>query len=124
MSAGTLPDRVPILPPAWRDHGVMQLRWGIEARRYEHVFGLTVFVTRENRGSNAGTWLHVSVSRPNKLPSWGDVREVKDIFIGRDRCAIHMVPPEEYYVNLHPYTLHLFTRLDGPTVPRELYEDG
>lgn len=119
----TLPDPVLVLPPAWDQRSPMALPQGVMARHYQHVLGLTVLATHEDRGSGTGVWLHISLSRPNKLPSWADVREVKDLFIGRDRCAIHMVPPEEFWLNFHPYTLHLFTRLDGPTVPPALYED-
>ncbi|HET9748349.1 MAG TPA: hypothetical protein VFS06_03510 [Casimicrobiaceae bacterium] len=119
----TLGDVVaPILPPSWRETAD-RLPAGIPARAFSSAFGLRVFVTVENRGAKTGVWLHVSLSRAGKLPSWEDVREVKDIFIGRDRCAIHMVPPEKFYVNLHPYTLHLFSRLDADTVPPRLYED-
>jgi hypothetical protein len=116
-----LGDVAPILPPTWREieAGVP----GLVARAFSSAFGVRVLVSVENRGNATGVWLHVSLSRASKLRSWDDVREVKDTFIGRDRCAIHMVPPEKHYVNVHPYTLHLFSRLDADTVPPRLYED-
>lgn len=92
-------------------------------RTFESSLGLRVILSVEDRGPDTGTWLHVSLSRASKLPSWDDVREVKDLFIGRDRCALHLVPPEKFYVNVHPHTLHLWSRLDADTVPPRLYED-
>jgi hypothetical protein len=35
-----------------------------------------------------------------------------------------MIPPDAWYINVHPYTLHLWSRLDEPTVPPRLYQDG
>lgn len=110
-----------VLPPSWREesHRIP----GLDVRSFSSAFGLRVFLGVEDRGRGTGWWLHVSVSRATKLPTWADLREVKDLFIGRDRCALHLLPPEEHYVNLHPYTLHLWSRLDADTVPPKLYED-
>jgi hypothetical protein len=62
-------------------------------------------------------WMHVSVSRPNALPDWNDLRLVKDTFIGRDRKAIQILPPASEYVNDHKYVLHLWACLDGDGLP-------
>lgn len=62
-------------------------------------------------------WLHVSASRNGQLPSWSDLREVKDIFIGRDRYAYQVLPPQSHYVNFHPNVLHLWVCLDGDPLP-------
>lgn len=62
-------------------------------------------------------WLHVSVSRPTRLPSWSDLRRVKDAFIGKDRKAIQVLPAQSEYVNIHPHVLHLFACLEGDPLP-------
>jgi hypothetical protein len=62
-------------------------------------------------------WVHVSCSRPSRLPSWGDIREVKDAFIGRERRALQVLPPAAEYVNIHPNCLHLWHCLDGDGMP-------
>lgn len=67
--------------------------------------------------SDDKVWLHVSMSRPTSLPSWGDVRRVKDAFIGRDAKAIQVLPKAAEYVNIHPNVLHLFHCLDGDVLP-------
>lgn len=57
-------------------------------------------------------WLHVSVATPTKLPSWDLLKQVKDIFIGREKQAIQVLPSEASYINLHPHCLHLFHCLE------------
>lgn len=62
-------------------------------------------------------WLHVSVSFPNRLPSWADMREVKETFCGKERESYMVLPPEKQYVNDHPFVLHLWCAIDGPVLP-------
>ena len=62
-------------------------------------------------------WLHVSCSRASRLPSWEDLRRVKDQFIGKDAVALQVLPRQSDYVNLHPYVLHLWCCLDGDATP-------
>lgn len=62
-------------------------------------------------------WLHVSTARPDRLPSWEELMEVKEIFIGLDRKAIQVLPARQEHVNIHPGCLHLFYCLDGDTLP-------
>lgn len=62
-------------------------------------------------------WLHVSASRRTKIPSWQDMKEVKDIFIGKERKAIQVFAPESEHVNVHPYVLHLWSCLDEDPLP-------
>lgn len=62
-------------------------------------------------------WMHVSFSRPHRLPSWEDLRVVKDTFVGRDRLALQVLPRQDEYVNIHPHVLHLWSCLDGDPVP-------
>lgn len=113
-----------VLPVSWRLVPPPAVLANADVRCYESVFGLRVIFGVEDRGTSTGVWLHASTSRQNKLPTWADIREVKDLFIGRDRCALHLVPPEKDYVNLHKFTLHIWSRLDAPSVPVGLHEDG
>lgn len=58
-------------------------------------------------------WLHVSCSRPDRIPDWADLRTVKHTFIGDDAIALQVFPREAEYVNIHPRVLHLWSCLDG-----------
>lgn len=58
------------------------------------------------------TWLHVSVSRPNKYPTYEELKRVKEIFVGADRDAIQIFPKKRDHVNIHNYCFHLFSCLN------------
>ena len=61
-------------------------------------------------------WLHVSCSHKNKMPSWKELKEVKEKFIG-DRKAIQIFPIKSEYVNIMPNCLHLWACLDDDGLP-------
>lgn len=71
----------------------------------------------ESLESDGRTWIHVAFSRPTRLPSWSDMKRVKDAFIGKERRAISVLPRASEYVNIHPYCLHLFACLDDDGLP-------
>ncbi|HET9954126.1 MAG TPA: hypothetical protein VFQ61_06465 [Polyangiaceae bacterium] len=77
--------------------------------------GLRVIVEAEQHG--AALWLHVSLSRPDRIPSYEDQTRVKTLFIGRRRTAIQVFPPEAKHVNVHPYCLHLWSPIDHEPLP-------
>jgi len=62
-------------------------------------------------------WLHVSLSRKHKMPSYEDIALVKRVFIGDGKKAIMVLPERKYHVNIHPYCLHLWHCLDGDGLP-------
>jgi len=62
-------------------------------------------------------WIHVSASHRDRLPSWDELRDVKRVFIGDSCKAIQVLPPEDEYINLHPYVLHLWSCVDADVVP-------
>lgn len=84
---------------------------------YGHASGLKVLFSA---GLHEGRWwAHVSVSMPNRLPTWDEFRTVKLLFLGPNRKAIQVRPKARDYVNIHPYVLHLWSCLepDGGGLP-------
>lgn len=69
--------------------------------------GLYVIASTDTMEDGA-KYLHVSCSYPDRLPSWDDLKSVKDTFIGEDREAFQVLPRKKDYVNLHPYCLHVW----------------
>lgn len=67
-------------------------------------------------------WEHVSVSLPNRTPTWAEMQCVKELFWGDDETVIQFHPRKDKYVNHHPYVLHLWRQLSGEYAlpPREL----
>lgn len=77
---------------------------------------LTVIISQKIEGDYK-RWLHVSVAHQKRLPTWEELRMVKDLFIGKDKKAFQILPSEDNYVNIHPYCLHLFCCLDDDGLP-------
>ena len=73
-----------------------------------HPDGVKVLLSTD-RIADGSWWLHVSLSRADRLPSWDEIRLVKDLFVGRNRAAVQVLPPDRDYVNLHRYCLHLWS---------------
>lgn len=94
-----------------------KLRDGEDGQAWETTDGMRVIwsVAREQDGE---VWMHVSISRFDRLPSYGDQVRVKNLFIGIERYAYSVWPPVEKHVNIHERCLHLWSRLTGdPPLP-------
>lgn len=72
-------------------------------------------------------WKHVSVSRADHtIPSWLDLIEVRDVFLGREQLAIEVLPPrsEHYDARTGTEVMHLWAPLDGSPLPNFLRARG
>lgn len=107
-----------VLPSGWE-----QIQWSPDGGAFQHRSGLRVVVSGaiERDGKR---WLHVSCSRRDRVPSWDDLKLVKEVFLGNDRLAVQVLPRAEEYVNIHPYVLHLWCCVDGDPVPDFRYRDA
>ena len=95
-----------VWPAGWK---ILQ-RWGngyglIERSGMKVIVSVGEYDGRE--------WMHVSMSREDRLPSYNDMKHVKEIVIGNDRWAAQLFPPVENHVNIHPFCLHLWAPLTG-----------
>ena len=81
-------------------------------RNFQHRDGRRVVITVGHHDSD-GVWLHVSVSRAKRIPSYEDLADVKHVFIGDGVQAVQVFPRRERHVNIMPYCLHLWARLDA-----------
>lgn len=108
-----------VLPADWRrerDFSVMAV--------FRRADGLLVMVSLAEHLAEPvydviihAAWLHVSTSRKDRLPSWEDLRDVKNLFVGLDRRAIQILPPQAEYVNMHPNVLHLWAPVGHEPLP-------
>lgn len=78
--------------------------------------GLLVICTAA-READGKRWMHVSMSRRKRLPSYDDMCLVKDVFVGRERMALQVFARKSQHVNINPYVLHLWSCLDGDPTP-------
>lgn len=67
--------------------------------------------------SDGGGWDHVSVSRPDRCPTWEEMAHVKALFFSEEEAAMQLHPPASEYVNNHPHCLHLW-RPQAVEIPR------
>lgn len=58
-------------------------------------------------------WLHVSLSREDRIPSYDDIKHAKETFIGNGRWAAQLFPPVDQHVNIHQFCLHLWCPATG-----------
>lgn len=121
MTAPTLRDMAPtVLPAEWHKAGVLDLG-GIPGYRWRSAKRpLSVIMSVENRGPG-GLWWHVSTAHQRRNPTWDEIVEIKETFMGRECCVMHMIPPRSMWIDCGTNTFHLWHRLDGDTCPRELY---
>jgi hypothetical protein len=62
--------------------------------------------------SDGKGWDHVSISLPNRCPTWDEMCFVKDLFFEEDETVVQFHPRKSQYVNSHPFCLHLW-KLQG-----------
>jgi hypothetical protein len=86
-------------------------------RRFVHPKTKMIVIATASQEADGKRWLHVSCSFRNRLPNWAELRMVKDAFIGKERTALQILPPEAEHVNIHPFCLHLWSCLDGDVTP-------
>lgn len=66
---------------------------------------------------DAEEWVHASISRPDRIPSYDDLKHLHAAIFG-DGWAYQVFAPPSEHVNIHATALHLFGRLDGkPVLP-------
>jgi hypothetical protein len=66
-----------------------------------------------------GGWEHLSVSTPNKLPTWEQMCKLKEIFWEDEEACVEYHPRKSEYVNNHRYCLHIWRPINEelPTPP-------
>lgn len=53
-------------------------------------------------------WDHVSVSLPDRTPTWDEMERVKRAFFKPEETAYQLHVPPSDHINCHPYCLHLW----------------
>jgi hypothetical protein len=99
-----------VLPAHWK-----RRESTMNGATYQSVGGQRVILSGD-REEDGHRWLHLSTSFPDRLPTWEELRDTKDLFLG-NRTALQVLPKKEKYVNVHPYVLHLWVCLDEDVVP-------
>ena len=94
----------------------IEQRMGNEAAEYMGAWtynGLLV-IASAGEYDDGLEWLHVSVSRSRRIPSYDDMVLVKKHFIGDAKKAVFVLPEKGNHVNIHDYCLHMFYSAKNP----------
>ena len=62
-------------------------------------------------------WLHISMSYPDRVPSYDEMIAGMRAILGDDREAYQVFPPRARWVNIDAYCLHLWHCLDADVLP-------
>lgn len=62
-------------------------------------------------------WMHLSVSREDRIPNWDDIVYVKETFFGKDSEGIVKLAPRSQWVNLMPHCMHVWHCVDQDVTP-------
>lgn len=57
-------------------------------------------------------WEHVSVSLPNRTPTWDEMEFVRELFWQDDETVMQLSVPRSEHISLHRYCLHLWRPTD------------
>lgn len=53
-------------------------------------------------------WIHASISRRDRVPSYDDLCMLKNVVFGPNRICAQVFECEKNHVNIHPFCLHLW----------------
>jgi hypothetical protein len=90
------------------------IRRGEDGYMCVHRFTGLGLIASASHHSDSRRWLHVSISHPNKIPTYQELADAKRDFIGEDVYAYQVFAPTKDHVNIHPFCLHLWCCLDAP----------
>lgn len=103
---------IPLPPRGWALKDVLN---GIVARFIRDDAQMSLLASC---GLYAGVpYIHASVARAKKLPTYGDLCFAKEWIFGPHRYAAQVFPAEREHVNIHEFCLHLWGTLDESEWP-------
>lgn len=77
-----------------------------------------ILVAREPNGINGEMRWHLTISTPDRHPTWDEIKTARYRLLPLDRCFGILLPPPEMYVNVpqqdHVFHLH---EIDDPAEP-------
>ena len=97
-------------------------------RGYTTNHGNTILITqdpvqRELRrvlasGDDGYRW-HLSISHPNRYPTWDEQKEARYELLPDDAYFVSILPPKADYLNRDPHCFHWVELRDGDAVPAD-----
>lgn len=79
----------------------------IEMRGFLHV-PTNFLVTGSINKTQWGPLMHVSMSYPDRDPTWEEIKGIRSVFFPDDVDVMQMLPRSENFVNMHLHCFHLW----------------
>lgn len=106
---------------------IKQLYEELSSRNDFHILrtGFDGWMGKFSRGSQRGMtvmwswgggWEHVSMDGKNRMPTWEEMCQLKDMFFVEEECCVQYHPPKSEYVNNIPYCLHIWKPIEKYSV--------
>lgn len=93
--------------------GAVYSKWPLRIKKQRGIFDVIASIDTDHNGAQLE---HVSISLPNRLPSWSELKYFKAQFWDSEDEVYQIIPPESQYVNIHKFCLHLWRRHDGKNI--------
>lgn len=100
-------------PNQWARRGDLEWNGAPAVRVFEHKLVDLRVLRSLSKTRDGSMWIHVSVSRPDRIPNWAELSKVKDEFIGVNREAYQVLAAKKDHVNVMEFCLHLWAPVDG-----------
>jgi hypothetical protein len=94
-------------------------------KKYQHrhaMFELFYFIPsplKKSKGARLAViattehgWDHVSVSLPNRCPTWSEMDFIKRLFFKNNEVAFQLHPATSNHINVHNFCLHIWRPQD------------
>ena len=104
--------------------GYSMVRRSIDGAHYVRTLTGASVIVSATEELDGRAWVHFSMARADRLPTWEELVEGKEAFLGRESKAIMVLAPRSQWVNIHPNCLHLFVCLDGDVLPDFTHGSG
>lgn len=59
-----------------------------------------VIVAREPAGKHREFLWHLSISHPDRYPTWDEIKTARYLLLPKDICCAMLMPPPEFYVDV------------------------
>jgi hypothetical protein len=88
--------------------GAFRIPFKFDNRNQKLIVVSTGNQFRQDNFNDINNWEHVSVSHPNRCPTWDEMNFIKGVFWSDYETVIQYHPSKKHYINNHKTCLHMW----------------